>query len=323
MFKEIQMAPAVRRIMEQVLALKPGEQVLIVTDTCRPTRVIKLLAAAAAAAGAEVMVLTMKAREAGGIEPPPVVAAAMRAADAVITATTHSLTHTNAQREARRQGARFCNLREINEEMLISGGVTANYREVEKISQKMARLLSLAEEAHVASPTGTDVYLNLKGRQGFALAGFATQPGQFAGLPDGEAYIAPVEGKAHGVIINPYSVDRIGVLREPMKLTIENGSVSRVEGGRQAEELRELMEKTGPQAGNIAEFAIGTNPNCRLTGVVLREDKKKLGTIHIAIGDNLTIGGVVDCPLHLDIIILEPTVELDGQVVLRKGELLV
>jgi leucyl aminopeptidase (aminopeptidase T) len=72
-------------------------------------------------------------------------------------------------------------------------------------------------------------------------------------------------------------------------------------------------------AGNMAEFAIGTNPDARLVGN-LAEDKKKLGTVHFAIGDNESLGGTTQCDIHLDGVVLDPTVVLDDEEVITEGE---
>jgi leucyl aminopeptidase (aminopeptidase T) len=75
-------------------------------------------------------------------------------------------------------------------------------------------------------------------------------------------------------------------------------------------------------ARNIAEFAIGTNPNARLTGN-LAEDKKLLGTVHFAIGDNKSLGGRVASTIHLDGLMVKPTVVADDRrTIVQDGKLL-
>ncbi|MEK7374267.1 MAG: hypothetical protein AABZ85_04480, partial [Thermodesulfobacteriota bacterium] len=119
------MAFAANMLMNQVLGLKRGETVLIVTDTDRPRKITLALAYSAISAGGEVVVLTMEPQEIGGQEPPAPVAAAMAAAQVVINQSTYSLTHTAAVREAIRQGVRIANLRNVTEEMMVTGGITA------------------------------------------------------------------------------------------------------------------------------------------------------------------------------------------------------
>lgn len=314
------MAPTARRIMEQVLAVRPGERLVIVTDYERPRSITDLLTTTAALYGLQAVVVTMQAREMGGEEPPGAVAAAMREADAIIVQTSHSMTHTNAERDALRAGARVCNIREVDEEMVVRGGMTADYDEVDRITRRGVALLTAARSARVTTPDGTDLRLDLTGRPAFGLSGFAREPGQFSGLPDGEAAIAPLEGRTEGVLVNPYLVEKIGPVTEPFRMEVRAGRIAQVEGGAQAQALNEILARKDPGGRNFAaELALGTNPACRLIPKS-REVKKRLGQAHVALGDNLSLAGTVESAVHLDIILLRPTVVLDDEIVLDRGE---
>jgi len=314
-----EMAPTARRIMEQVLAVRPGERLVIVTDFDRPRSITDLLTTTAARYGLQTVVVTMPAREMGGEEPPAAVAAAMREADAIIVQTSHSMTHTNAEREALRTGARVCNIREVDEEMMVHGGMTADYAEVDRITRLGVALLTAARTARVTTLEGTDLRMDLTGRPAFGLSGFAREPGQFSGLPDGEAAIAPLEGTTEGRLVNPYLIEKIGQVTEPFTMEIRGGQIARIDGGAQARALSEILGRKDPGGKNFAaELALGTNPACRLIPKS-REIKKRLGQAHAALGDNLSLGGTVESAIHLDIILLQPTVMLDDQMVLDRG----
>jgi leucyl aminopeptidase (aminopeptidase T) len=319
--RTMQMAPTAKMIMENVVALRKGESVCILTDPERPASITEVLAVMARALGGEVIIVTMTPREMGGEEPPRVVAAAMAAANVIINQTSHSLTHTNAQRGAIKAGARACNIRELDEEMMIKGGVTADYLAVKALTEKFSQLLTKGNRVRITTPEGTDLSFSIAGRQGFVLAGFATHPGEFSGLPDGEAAIAPVEGTSEGVIVSPYLIEKIGAVREPLKITVKAGKVADVTGGTEAQQLKQILAKREAVASNLAaEFALGTNPQCLLVPKS-REVKKKLGTCHVAVGDNLSLGGKVDASLHLDIVMLRARVVLDDKPILEDGEL--
>ena len=70
----------------------------------------------------------------------------------------------------------------------------------------------------------------------------------------------------------------------------------------------------------MAELGIGTNDNAVISGNVL-EDEKVLGTVHIAFGDNKSMGGNIGVASHLDGVITSPTVSVDGKVIMEKGVL--
>jgi len=177
-----------------------------------------------------------------------------------------------------------------------------------------------ANIARVTTPTGTDISMSLAGRKALILAGFAQEPGQYSGLPSGEAAIAPVEGTAKGAMVNPFSMDGIGVIHDPFHLQVENGKVQEVSGGLEAFKLRDVFARNDENATNIAEFAIGANPASRITGVI-NEDKRRIGTVHIAVGDSMTLGGQVRSNIHFDILFFEPTVQLNGETVVENGKL--
>jgi len=86
--------------------------------------------------------------------------------------------------------------------------------------------------------------------------------------------------------------------------------------------LLELLAPHGRPARNVAEFGIGTNDKAILSGNIL-EDEKVQGTIHIAFGDNKSMGGSVQVPSHLDGLIKQPTVWFDEQKVMENGRLLI
>jgi leucyl aminopeptidase (aminopeptidase T) len=75
------------------------------------------------------------------------------------------------------------------------------------------------------------------------------------------------------------------------------------------------------KARNIAEFSVGTNPGARLIGN-LAEDKKAMGTVHFAIGDNRSLGGHVEAGVHLDGLVLKPTVIVDDKIIVEHGKLM-
>jgi leucyl aminopeptidase (aminopeptidase T) len=79
-----------------------------------------------------------------------------------------------------------------------------------------------------------------------------------------------------------------------------------------------MVSKFGDKGKNIAEFGIGTNDKAKLSGMLL-EDEKVLGTVHIALGDNKTMGGKVHVPLHLDGVITNPTILVDSTPIMRSG----
>jgi len=313
-----------RRVVEEALGVKPGEQALIVTDFDRPPSITNALRDCARRAGAEVVVAAMAPRDHGGIDPPTSVGAAITASHAVVMQTSFATIHTKTLRGAMAQGVRICEFWGVTEEMMTRGGLTEDLVWLEETSRRLAEKMSAAGRARLTTPEGTDLSLDLSGRKAIAVPSTARTPGTFCSLPAGEAAMAPLEGTATGKVIQPYLVEHrdIDRPREPLELHIREGSLMEIRGGKEAMRLEKLVNRGGSSARNLAEFAIGTNRRCRLD-IGIREAKKAWGTAHVAIGDNRSIGGVVESSLHIDFILTRPTVWLDGQEVVREGNLLV
>lgn len=83
--------------------------------------------------------------------------------------------------------------------------------------------------------------------------------------------------------------------------------------------VRRRLDLAGEKAYRVAELGIGLNPKAKIIGLVL-EDEKVLGTVHIALGNNLSFGGDNDVPLHLDGVILKPDIYVDGKKIMSRGK---
>jgi leucyl aminopeptidase (aminopeptidase T) len=117
------------------------------------------------------------------------------------------------------------------------------------------------------------------------------------------------------------SIAAIGLVDGLVELVVEGGHLTSARGG-QGMALMELLTAHGEDGTNVAELGIGTNEKAKLTGEIL-EDEKILGTCHVAFGASAAIGGTVQVPVHLDCVVTRPTVDLDGEAIVREGELLV
>ncbi|MCX7022148.1 MAG: aminopeptidase [bacterium] len=298
------------------MGVKAGESVLIVVDT--PQRDFgPLFAAPCLTVGAEPLILEMTPRESHGEEPPEAVARAMLGADVILMPTSKSLSHTAARLAATQAGARIASLPMITPEVM-GRTLVADYDEIERRNERLLGVLAGKSRVRLSSPAGTDLTFSIEGRTFRADGGINHRPGDFANLPAGEVYAAPVEGTAAGILVVDGSMAGLGLLAEPIELVITDGSVVEIRGGEEAEELERLITPFGWDARNVAELGIGTNETATITGNVL-EDEKVLGTCHVALGDNSTFGGRVSVASHLDGIVRAPTLEADGEVILGGG----
>jgi leucyl aminopeptidase (aminopeptidase T) len=114
----------------------------------------------------------------------------------------------------------------------------------------------------------------------------------------------------------------VGLAAHPIRIVVEGGYATAITGGDEASKLTALLEPHGKDGRNLAEFGVGTNDRAILTGIIL-EDEKVMGTIHIAFGDNKSMGGSVRVASHLDGLVKRPTVWFDDRKIMENGDLLV
>lgn len=153
--------------------------------------------------------------------------------------------------------------------------------------------------------------------------------GVWGNVPSGETYIAPVEGSAQGSIIINGSLPGLVIQPEDeFILHFKDGHVTDIEPNENPA-VRHLMDsQIGPAQAqgdrnwsNLAEIGIGTNPAVgTLTGSMLF-DEKAANTAHIALGSSTFMGGEIDSSIHCDMVVREPTISIDGKVVLDQGRM--
>src|SRR5690349_5241046 len=310
---------AVKTIIRQCMGISPGEDVLVV---CNPVteEIGALMRIEAQGEGADATLAVISERESAAAEPPRAVAAAMAAADVVLAPTIQSLSHTAARKVASEAGVRVGSLPGVTEEML-ARLMTGDLKEIRRRGWAVVTGLNRSSEARITCRHGSDLRIGLEGRLGIVDAGELGNRGAFGNLPCGEGFIAPVEGTTNGTLVVDGSIAGVGLLDTPVELTVRDGHLVEA-GGEDGARLLELLTAHGADGTNVAELGIGTNEEATLTGNIL-EDEKILGSCHVAFGASRAIGGTVQVPVHLDCVVLEPTVELDGETIVAGGDLLV
>jgi leucyl aminopeptidase (aminopeptidase T) len=313
---EYDLRPAAATTVER-LGLAAGERFLVAYNA-ELAEIARAVAAAARTRTDGVMSLEFPAMSRNGEEPPDEVASALLDADAAALITQFSISHTRARQAATRRGVRVASMPTIARDTFVRA-VPVDYRRVESLSRRLAAELTRAEACRITAPGGTDVELVLTAREGRSDDGDLASPGAFGNLPAGEGYIAPVESGGGGTISFDGSLATWGLLHEPLAVELEGGRAVAASGGAGAAEwLLETLDAGGENGRIIAELGIGTNPSATLIGVIL-EDEKVEGTIHVAFGTNTGIGGENAASVHIDGLVLRPTVELDGRTIMRDG----
>ncbi|MBI5190897.1 MAG: aminopeptidase [Nitrospirae bacterium] len=246
------------------------------------------------------------------------------AVNAVIALSNYSTSHTRYRDLLTSEtGARYASMPLFEEDMLW-GSMDVDWDKVADRTRRVAAAMRGAETAHVTTADGTDITFSIEGRPAREDTGMLREPGSFSNLPAGEVYTAPVEGTANGVLVINWAPNFR--LASPLRVTVVDGRAAKVTGDDPyRERLVEGLDRF-PDNRNIAELGIGTNDRATRPDNIL-ESEKILGTVHMAFGDNSSMGGVVSTPFHQDFVYFGPTLTVfkagAGTVILKDGKLVV
>ncbi len=303
-------------VILQCLNISKNEEVVILDDG-NDEELLKALTQVLNQHGSNFRIIEYEEPENHGEEPPKEVAEEMKDCDVFIAPTKKSLSHTKARVEACEAGVRGATLPGITKEIW-NTSLQADYREVERLSNKVYKLLSDTDKVKVKTPSGTDLSFEININYFHKDTGIIHNSGEFGNLPAGEADGAPV--KMNGTLV----VDHLPFAEnsERMKIKIEDNKVKEIEGKEDSELSKKFESVEG--AKNIAEFGFGTNPEAELIGNIL-QDEKVLGTVHIAFGDNTSYvpkndDKRVSADIHWDTVCKNPTVWFDDTKILDNGK---
>jgi leucyl aminopeptidase (aminopeptidase T) len=309
-----------KSILKNNLSLKPQENLLIITDPSLLSPEASSWFYAGQEIGATVTMPVLVNMTHSGQEPPSEILNLCQKADVVILHTAYSLTHTKAGKSAQKYNLRVASLPTVDQE-LMTRTLKIDYQTLQQTGQKLKNKLASRQIIRIKSKAGTDITAKIRQNQIFNDCGLI-QSGQVGNLPAGEVFFAPILGSANGTWIINGSLADFDQLKQPIRLTIKAGRAVDFSGGRAATELKQRLTAIGPEAFNIAEIGIGTNPETNPFGDMI-EAEKAYGTAHLALGNNSTMGGKIDVPIHLDGLTLEPTINLDQEQIMKSGKLLI
>lgn len=211
--------------------------------------------------------------------------------------------------------------------------VAIDYGPIRADAARLKRVLDRGRMVRVTSPAGTDVEFSIKGRKAFLEDGDFSLPGTGGNLPAGEVYVSPAVASAGGTMVfdGTISLENNDVFPStPVRVELKDGYVSTITGGLGAAGLRKTIESGESEAAergmqeerrnarHIGEFGIGLNPNALLIGNMI-EDEKALGTAHFAIGNNFD--NDASALIHQDCLMLSPSIWVDGRPIMKDGVL--
>ncbi|NDZ82340.1 hypothetical protein G3I19_28155 [Streptomyces sp. SID10853] len=323
-YLSFELALAARKLVEDVMLVKPGEDVVLTGDTSSDRRVVEATAQAVAAAGAHPVIVWYETMPGSSMEPPRPVAGAISDADVWIEFAVSYVMHSDAFRAAMANGCRYTNLTAMDVQMLVATVGRPDFPGVIRLGNALVALLEAADEVRITSANGTDLVgrngdrpINLRGKP-------AEKPGETVML-SGQISWNPLEETQDGVLVFDGALwppDEIGLLRSPVRCTVEKGVVTRIEGGADADVFRSWMESfDDPNMFRVAHWSLGFNPGVLAPTGRIVEDERVFGCVELGIGTKgAWIGGEPwVAAAHTDGSVLGPSIYLDGVAIEENG----
>jgi aminopeptidase len=339
--------------VREVLAVKKDERVLIITNPEKDTyRIAQALYAANVNRGASTTLVIQQVKTSFDYAEPSVINAIKTEPEVIISISAERMgkdKETLANPYKGQDGATYSHIFDyllyeakkirafwspkVTVEMF-TRTVPIDYVAMRKRCTRIANELQNKKEVHIKTDLGTNVTIGIQGRKPKVDNGNFSVLGRGGNLPAGEVYISPQLDASHGTIVFDGSItlDETVVIKTPIKVEIEKGFVTKIEGGKEAKTLAKYLdfaekkpfemmkkgeldkpkaEEYSKNARHIGELGIGTNPNAKIVGNVL-EDEKVLGTVHFAIGSNYDHDA--DALIHSDGIVKKPTITVEGKL---------
>jgi len=309
------------RLLDQCLGVRAGEQVVLLTDVATDASVITGLLEAVSTRDGIPLVARIPAPGLPGAEPPGAVAAMMLEAGAVIELTSLFIGSSLARRNASARGVRYLAMPGVVLDTFRPGGpLDVDFEQLRSEAERVGRAWDAAQQFRLSTPGGTDLRGSVADRPGRVLHGIATEPGAYMAPPDVESGTAPVEGTASGVVVVDGDLLFMGrgPLREPVVLQVDDGQVVGIDGAERDRLIRMLERCADARMSNLAEVSVAFNPAGTICSVPMETESTR-GSAHVALGNSIAYGGLVNAVAHLDCVMRDATLELDGRAVMIEG----
>ena len=318
--------PVITHIIRHCGDLKAGEKVAVIGDP-RTAEITRRFASICRDLGGLVtMALLAEVAPCHGAEPDAAAAEAMRSSDLIFGLTWFSMAHTKARLSAAQNGGRYLSLPQYTEQMLEHPALMVDYRSLTPPQIKIAQALTAGKSLRFTTSSGSDVSLDITGRDANFCPGFLDDRCRLASPPDMEVNVSPIEEATEGLFVVDGSValDDIACLDKPIYMKLEKGACTAIYGddSRMVAKIENIFREAGNGAARIVgEFGLGFNPAAQPCGNMLL-DEGSFGCVHLGFGSNSTMGGKNSIAFHLDFIARSVTVEIDGRLYMRDGQCL-
>lgn len=228
--------------------------------------------------------------------------------------------------------ARMASMVGVNETIFTHNAMLKKPKDMAPIAYRLSRILSKGHNVKITTEMRTNLSLNIGGwnRTSEPSIGELFWNNTTGNIPCGETYVAPVEGRANGKLVVDGSIPHVPILKENVVIHFKNGKITQIRGGENAllfrKNLGRIMSKEKDNKRRescrfLGELGIGLNDLAEIMGTPIIDEKVNK-TAHIGIGGNKLLGGIIEAPLHNDLVFKNPTIEVDNEIIVESGKIL-
>ncbi len=294
-----------------------GKEVMITADSAADWRVAQATAAAVYAAGGVPTLISYHTLDEPMVEPPKPVLGASQQAEIWFNFSVAYQLYSPAYHAAVGNGCIYVELTGMDVDMMVRTIGRVPYHSLQEMKRWLYQTSQEADSIRLTTTAGTDL------RMAVDKAGdhFWEDPPERGGFPQmlgGQSGFMAHRESYEGVLVFDAAIwppSDLGLLRSPVKLTLERGLIQKIEGGPDARIFeRWLAGFEHRESYRMDHACYGFNPGVpRATGRIL-EDERVFGCMQFGVG--ATDYG---SPSHTDGVVLNPSIWLDDMQIEENG----
>jgi leucyl aminopeptidase (aminopeptidase T) len=318
----IELAKAANKVANELVGVKRGENIVILADSSTDRMVVDSTAAAVYAAGGVPSVMSYPTPLDVLQEPPKPIANALKNCDAAIEFSVMFLHQTQAAADARAAGARWELLTGLDTRHIVDMVGNADLQQIYLMGKKFSDILqaTAGKEVRITNSAGTDVRFEFidRGEKAMPVASGETY------VVPGQTGTSPVLESTNGIVVFDGSMwppKELGVLGTPIKFTLKDGKIIKIEGGREARIVTKWLADIGDEEMYYpAHFLPAFHPQAKACGFPL-VDERVYGCCTMGIGyyHNGRPGHRPRSKMHTDGEMLDISMWIDGELIEKEG----
>ncbi|MHB1907665.1 MAG: aminopeptidase [Nitrososphaerales archaeon] len=215
--------------------------------------------------------------------------------------------------------------------LLMEQGMCADYEAVYNLTHKIYDIVKDANKIEIENPKGAKIVSEFeKSWRWIPSDGKYHEKGKWGNLPEGETFTAPKNVNGHFVtnLLGDWFSEKYGNFKDPLSFDVIDSRIDfssiRCNNSKLRGEITEYL-RTDENSNRASEFALPTNPlliSLPTIGNLLQDEKARP---HIAFGNPYPdeTGANWTSKTHVDLLLEQCNVTVDGRKIMEKGNYIV